>query len=154
VYSIGGAFEEVVCQGLMVVEARKDINLGSEDLQSWAWTWYGVGGTIGCFTAGIILNIWPNGGGARLCYAISALFPLILGLSGPFIDKTLEENQTEMVKMKLWPRIKFVFKEVGEGLKIKELYTTLIFQMVLSSVVPSFSTYLYDYMLYGPPKLN
>lgn len=146
-YSIGGAFEEVVCQGLMVVEARKDINLGSEDLQSWAWTWYGIGGTTGCLTAGIILNIWQNGDGARLCYAISALFPLILGISGPFIDKTLEENQTEMVKMKLWPRIKFVFKEVGEGLKIKELYTTLIFQMVLSSVVPSFNTYLYDYML-------
>ena len=76
----------------MVVEARKDLKVGSEDLQTWAWTWYGVGGTIGCLIAGIILSIWPAGFGARLCFAISALFPLILGISGPFIDKSLEEN--------------------------------------------------------------
>lgn len=32
VYSTGGAFMEVVCQGLMVVESRKDPESGSEDL--------------------------------------------------------------------------------------------------------------------------
>ena len=91
-YSLGGAFTEVVTQGLMVVECRKDLALGSEDLNSIAWICYGVGGVVGCITAGILLALWPDGDGARLCFAISSIFPLILGISGPFIDKTLEEN--------------------------------------------------------------
>lgn len=32
IYSIGGAFMEVVCQGMMVLESRKDTKSGSEDL--------------------------------------------------------------------------------------------------------------------------
>jgi hypothetical protein len=129
----------------MVVEARKDLESGAEDLQSWAWIMYGIGGTVGAFTGGIITSIWKYGGGARLCYGISSIFPLILGLSGPFIDKSLEENQEEMVKMGICKRLKLVFVELKEGLSIKELYTTLIFQMLLASLVPSFNTYLYQY---------
>jgi hypothetical protein len=41
-----------------------------------------------------------------------------------------------MNDMGLWQRTKFVFKEVAEGLKIKELYTVLIYQLILGSIVP------------------
>lgn len=145
IYSIGGAFMEVVCQGLMVVEARKDAKGGSEDLQTFAWLFYGVGGSLACLAAGWLTTQWPYGGGARITYGVSAIFCLILGLSGPCIDKKLEENQTEMVNMAFWPRTKFVFKELGEGLKIKELYTSLIYQMVIGCLVPQFTTFLYYY---------
>jgi hypothetical protein len=57
----------------------------------------------------------------------------------------MEANQSDMVAMSVWPRTKFVFGEVGQGLKIKELYTSLIYQIILGSVVPTFSTYLYYY---------
>ena len=49
--------------------------------------------------------------------------------------------------MGLWQRTKFVFKEVGEGLKIKELYTVLIYQLILGSIVPVYTTYLYYYYI-------
>lgn len=144
-YSTGGAFMEVVCQGLMVVEARKDIEAGSEDLQSFAWVMYGVGGTIGCWLGGHFTTVYPHGGGARLCYAIVAFFCLVLGAAGFFINKSLESNQTDMVKMSFGARTKLVFKEIGSGLQIKELYTSLIYQGILGSVVPSFDTFLYYY---------
>ncbi len=54
-------------------------------------------------------------------------FGASVGIAGLFIDKSLEENQTEMVKMGLIKRTKFVFGEVGQGLKLKELYTAVIF---------------------------
>lgn len=127
IYSIGGAFMEVVCQGMMVVECRKDPKSGSEDLQTFAWCMYGVGGTFACFVQGWLCTVWPNGAGALVCYVICAIFTLLLGISGFFLDKDLEENQADMNEMGLWTRTKFVFKEVGEGLKIKELYTVLIF---------------------------
>lgn len=60
-------------------------------------------------------------------YAFCAIFTAILGASGFFLDKDLEENQNDMNEMGLWTRTKFVFKEVREGLKIKELYTVLIY---------------------------
>jgi hypothetical protein len=91
-YSVGGAFMEVVCQGMLVVECRKDPKYGSEDLQTFAWIWYGVGGTVGCFTAGILTSIYPNGPGALACYAFCAIFTAILGISGFFLSKDLEEN--------------------------------------------------------------
>lgn len=52
-----------------------------------------------------------------------------------------------MVQMSLWPRTKLVFSELGEGLKIKELYTSLIYQMIIGCLVPQFSTYLYYYFI-------
>jgi iron only hydrogenase large subunit-like protein len=78
---------------------------------------------------------------------MAAFFCLILGLSGPCIDKKLESNQTEMVNMSFWPRTKLVFNELGEGLRIKELYTSLIFQMIIGCIVPQFTTYLYYYYI-------
>ena len=91
-YSTGGAFMEVVCQGLMVVEARKDPLAGSEDLQTFAWIFYGIGGSIGCWFGGKLTTLWPDGEGARLCYGICAVFCLILGCAGPCINKSLESN--------------------------------------------------------------
>lgn len=55
-----------------------------------------------------------------------------------------------MVQMSFWPRTKFVFSEIGEGLKIKELYTSIIYQIILICVVPSFQVFLYYYYILGP----
>lgn len=86
IYSTGGAFMEVVCQGMMVVECRKDPKRGSEDLQSYAWMAYGVGGTIACLFGGWWLTIWIDGFGAQLCYGFTAIFVAVLMVSGPFLN--------------------------------------------------------------------
>lgn len=92
IYSFGGAFEEVVCQGMMVVEARRSLQYGSGDFQTWGWIWFGLGGFIGSSVCGVLTTLWPYGVGARLVFAFAAIFPLILAISGPIIDKSLEAN--------------------------------------------------------------
>lgn len=47
--------------------------------------------------------------------------------------------------MGLIKRSKYVFKEVGIGLSLKEVYMATIFQAILGALVPSFSSYLYYY---------
>lgn len=113
---------------------------------------YGIGGTIACLLGGWWLTIWPGGFGAQLSYALTAVFVAVLGISGPFLNPKLEENQKEMVQMSFWPRTKTVFSEIGQGLKIKELYTTLIYQTILTCVVPTFTTYLYYYYNLNPGR--
>lgn len=93
----------------MVVEARKDAKSGSEDLQTYAWVMYGIGGTIACLLGGWLDGIWKYGGGAQVSFAITAVFVAVLGIGGFFINPELEKNQTDMVAMSFWPRTKFVF---------------------------------------------
>ena len=56
-----------------------------------------------------------------------SILAFLIAISGIFIDKSLEGNQAEMVKMGVFQRSKFVFKEVGEGMKLKELYSAVIY---------------------------
>ena len=77
-----------------------------------------------------------------------AFFGGSVGISGFFIDKSLEDNAQDLVQMSLWQRTKYVFREVGFGLSLKELYSAVIFQTILGATVPNFSAYLYYYQIY------
>jgi MFS family permease len=149
--SIGGGFMDVVIDGLMVVNSRLDPVAGSEDLQSWSWTFYGVGGIVGCILAGYFLSGYDEAGNPAgnpyACYLIMAGVAAVIAVSGLFIDKKLEGNQAEMVKMGVCARTGLVFREVGQGMKLKELYTAVIYQTILGAVVPWFGTYLYYYQI-------
>lgn len=52
-----------------------------------------------------------------------------------------------MIQMGICQRTKFVFKEVCHGCRLKEIYSTLIYQTILGGVVPWFGTYLYYYQM-------
>ena len=47
--------------------------------------------------------------------------------------------------MKFLQRSKFVLSEVGQGLKLKELYSSLMYQTILGAIIPSFCAYVYYY---------
>jgi hypothetical protein len=102
---------------------------------------YGLGGVTGCTLAGYFVemaNPYP-------CFYIMSIFCASVGVAGLLIDKSLEDNQAEMVKMRFWDRSKFVFGEVYQGMKLKELYSAVIFQCILGAVLPNFNSYLYYY---------
>ena len=149
--NLGGAFMDVVVDGMMVVNSRKDPTSGSEELQAYSWGFYGAGGVVGCALSGWFLNgKLPDGtpdGHPYYCFFVMAFFGFAVAISGFFIDKSVEENQQEMVKMGFLKRTAFVFGEVKQGLSIKELYSTAIFRTLLGCLVPSFSSYLYYYQM-------
>ena len=74
-----------------------------------------------------------------------AVFCATVGISGLFIDKSNEDNSADLVSMSLCNRTKFVFKKVGTGLKLKELYTAVILETILGAMVPNFSSFLFYY---------
>jgi MFS family permease len=94
VNSMGGAFMDVVVDGLMVINARKDPTAGSEELQAYSWGFYGAGGITGCLLSGYFLGPMAD---PYPCFYIMTIFGASVGIAGLFIDKSLEENQTEMV---------------------------------------------------------
>jgi len=97
---------DVVVDGLMVISSRKDPTAGSEDLQSWSWMFYGIGGIVGCTASGYFLSgHLPDGtpdGNPYICFLIMTFFGCSVGISGLFMDKSLEENQADMVQMGVW----------------------------------------------------
>ena len=95
--NLGQAFMDVVCDGLMVINARKDPKAGSEELQTYSWIMYGAGGIFGSLMSGSFLTGTdevtgePNGN-PYILFGIMAVFAGALGITGLFIDKSLEEN--------------------------------------------------------------
>ena len=135
---------DVVVDGLMVINSRKDPQFGSEELQAYSWGFYGLGGIVGCSLSAVLLGPITS---PQACFFVMAFFGGCVGISGLFIDPSLEDNAQDLIEMSLWGRTKYVFKEVGTGLKLKELYTAVIFQSLLGAVVPNFGAYLYYYQL-------
>lgn len=138
---------DVVIDGMMVINSRIDPEAGSEDLQTWSWGWMGVGGTLGNLLAGILLSDVHHKPHPYLIFWISTLCGIGIAVSGLFIDKELEENQADMVKWGFLKRTKFVTGEIWKGLKLKEVYTVVIFQTILGCVVPTFGYFLYAYYI-------
>ena len=148
--SLGGAFMDVVVDGLMVINSKLDPSAGSEDLQSYSWAFYGFGGITGCGVSALFLSgldpiTGEPDGNPYPCFLMMTVFGGMVAISGFFIDKRLEENQADMLQMGVCQRTKFVFGEVWQGLKMKEIYTVAIYMTVLGSLVPWFGTYLYYY---------
>lgn len=94
--SFGGAFMDVVVDGMMVINSRNDPDQGSEELQAFSWGFYGLGGVVGCLFAGYYLSV-AGGQNPAMCFWVMVVFCAAVGISGLFIDKKLESNQAEMV---------------------------------------------------------
>jgi len=56
VASLSMAFSNVVIDAVLVVQARKDPYLGSQDLFSIAWLFQGLAGVVGCCIAAFVLQ--------------------------------------------------------------------------------------------------
>lgn len=54
--SFAGAVMDVVVDGLMVVQQRRDPISGSEDLQTFSWAMVGLGGVLGSLFGGYLTD--------------------------------------------------------------------------------------------------
>ena len=73
VASLAMAFSNVVIDALLIIQARKDPELGSQDLISLAWLVQGLAGVVGCVIAAIMMEKYhPKY--AFLGYGIYGLF--------------------------------------------------------------------------------
>lgn len=125
----------------MVVESRADPKYGGEDLQSIAWLCFGVGGFLSFFLES---TVDPKNEG---CFLIAAVSAGLLACASLLLNKKLEVNQAERVVMGAGTRIRLVITGLCYGIRIKELFTAFLFQL-LFGLAPTFLIYLDEYELF------
>jgi len=88
---------DVVVDGLMVVQQRRDPTSGSEDLQTYSWCLVGVGGVIGSLTGGFLTQYDAT----RWCFLIASVVGFLIAFSGLLMDKKLEQDSDALINMSL-----------------------------------------------------
>jgi len=87
------AFSNVVVDAILVVQARRDKQLGSQDLLSVAWFFQGLGGVLGCIVAAIMMEQYHP----RYAFLAYGIVGLILGVCCFFLSKEAEIEVFEEV---------------------------------------------------------
>ena len=79
---------DVVVDGLMVCQQRYDPLTGSENLQTYSWMCYSIGGTIFGILGGVFLEELS----APFVFGLTALIGLIISINAFFTSPKLEES--------------------------------------------------------------
>lgn len=86
--SFSGAFIDVIMDALMVIQAKKFPDVGSQELLSLAWMVAGVAAIFGGITAAFILQYYSP----HVCFFIYGTFGLLVAASSLSIPPSLEED--------------------------------------------------------------
>jgi len=81
------AFINVVVDAIIIVQSRKDMVHGSQDLMSVAWMAMGVGGVAGCVAGGYMTQYCHP----RYTFLAISLMGLIIALIGSTLTKESEK---------------------------------------------------------------
>ena len=140
------AFSDVIVDSLMVIQARRHPDSGSEDLNTFSWTCMSMGGLIGSFIAAILTDFYEP----RYCFLFSSLMSLAIAFVAVKLDTALETEGLEAQEenqLGFWHDFKRNLGEIKEAFKIREFYSMIIYLIVKGALVPSFSSFGYYFML-------
>ena len=86
--SLCGAFLDVVIDGITCVEQRKDLKYGSQDLNTWAWVFQGLGAIVGAGLGGLIAEY----GVPRHAFVPYAIVVLACFICSFMLSPTIEKS--------------------------------------------------------------
>ena len=72
--NLGIAFSDVIVDSLMVIQARRHPNRGSEDLNTFSWTFLSLGGLLGSLAAAFLTENYEP----RYCFLLSSAMSLAI----------------------------------------------------------------------------
>jgi len=102
---------------------------------------YGIGGSVGSIFASFITEyINP-----KWCYVITACLGICISINGVCMPMSIEKSKQAVSKMGFCERGKKNFKEIWQGVKMKEFRKSLLFVLLMGALVPNISSYLYYY---------
>ena len=85
------AFSDVIVDSLMVIQARRYPEDGSEDLNTFSWTWMSVGGLIGSLIAAFLTENYEP----RHCFTFSSIMGLVIAFTATRLNVSLETEGLE-----------------------------------------------------------
>ena len=86
--SLSMAFSNVVIDAVLVIQARNDHELGSQDLLTLAWLWNGLGGVLGCIIAGFMMERYHP----RNAFLFYGVYGLVVMVACFFLSSEAELN--------------------------------------------------------------
>jgi len=104
----------------------------------------GLGGVLGSVIGGVMTEYAE----ARYCFYFTSVLGLLVSIQAFLMSKSMEIADQNVITLSLKQRIKFTFVCIKDGLKIREMYRSVIFFFLIGIIVPSFSEYLYFYQMY------
>jgi len=143
VMNLASAFMDVVVDGLMVMQSRKDAANGSQNLQTFSWQMLGIGGIIGGITGGLFTQYLDT----HYCFYIFGLMGFFIMLSAIAMPDSIEAEQLAVINMSLCNRVSTNFNEIKTGFKVRELRRAVVFFILLGCLVPTFGDFFYYYQL-------
>jgi MFS family permease len=141
--SFAGAVMDVVIDGLMVVQQRKDPENGSENLQTLSWAMVGIGGITGTLIGGVLTELNQD----SYCYAMRAGLGFLISGVAFTMDHSMEGDDQEFINQSSWSRLRKNLHAVYQGCKIPELWRSLCFFIIMGALIPSFGDFLYYYQI-------
>jgi MFS family permease len=98
--SLSMAFSNVVIDAILVVQARKDPELGSQDILTLAWLFNGFGGVVGCIAAAYMMERYHP----RYAFFGFGIWSLIVAIACFFLSSDAEKIviDGEVVKFSEW----------------------------------------------------
>ena len=63
------------------------------------------------------------------------------------MDVSLEHDPTELINCSLFARTKANARDVWKGTKLPELYRSILYFIIMGSVIPNFGSFLYYYQI-------
>lgn len=104
---------------------------------------YGLGGITGSFMGGYLtdsgIEIW--------CFGLKAGLGLIIVLVSCSMDKSLEHDSNDLINATLINRSKSNTKDIIKGLKLPELWKSILYYLLIGAMVPNFADYYYYYQI-------
>lgn len=82
-----------------------------------------------------------------ICFFIMGFLGFLVAVSGCMMNANLEQGSEKIISMTLCERSKLNLTEIWQGFKIRELYRSVIFFLLLGAVIPSFTDFFYYYQM-------
>ena len=102
-----------------------------------------VGGLICNIGAAFVPVYGDNNLGYKLTYLLPCLIGVGITITALFISSDID-GDARVIDMNFSKRVRFNFNLVKNGLKLKQLWQTLVFYLILAIVTPNFREF-YDY---------
>ena len=68
------------------------------------------------------------------CFYVTAALGFTMAIVGCILNREIETQEGDVISMPACQRLKFIFTEIWKGLKIRELYGTFFFFMIMGTI--------------------
>lgn len=137
------AFCDVIVDSLLVIQARKYPQHGSEDLTAFSWTCAAAGG----FFSAIIAAYMTQNQEPSYCFLISAMVGMTIAVIASGLDASFEEQGRREQSGSFLTDVSRNFAEIGDALRISEFHNMLAYIFVSGMLVPTFNSFEYFFLL-------